>query len=155
MAPSHIFLGIGFSSVARVGSAVQSLAAVHYLIIVDPQAERVILPPRFGGTAVDWGSDPTPEELAAQMDEWMTQAPPVDPSSDPSDEAAMHAELLRSITADGGEMWSTMGFRITEETINDTFDDPSRVPPSLQTTERKADSWSTSRRRSEAPDRWR
>lgn len=136
--PHHTFLGIGFSSVARVGSAVQAIAAEHDLVVVDPQAEAVILPPRFGGAQVDWGVDPTAEELAAQQAEWMAQAPPLDPSIDPNDEMAMHAEMLRSITADGGEMWSPMGFQVTEDTIADMFDDPSRVPPSLQTPERKA-----------------
>ena len=138
LAPGHVFLGIPFHCVARVATAAQEIAGTHDLVIVDPQGEYVILPPHFGGTPIEWGTDPTAEELAAQQAAFMADLPTLDPSVDPGDFDAMDVAMVRNMSAEGIEMWSPLGFQITPETINETYADPGRVPSSLQTAERKA-----------------
>ena len=54
------------------------------------------------------------------------------------DEGAIHLDLLRDIQRSGGEMWSPMGYQLTEETIVESMADPLRTPSALQTPERKA-----------------
>ena len=134
----YVFLGIPFSCVARVAAAAQEIAGTHDLVIVDQQGEYVILPPRFGGTPVEWGTDPSAEELAAEQAAFMAELPPLDPSIDPGDFEAMDVAMVRDMNAEGVEMWSPLGFQITPETIVDVYADPGRVPPALQTAERKA-----------------
>jgi hypothetical protein len=138
LGPGHVFLGIPFHCVARVATAAQEIAGTLDLVIVDPQGESVILPPRFGGTQIEWGTDPTAEELAAQQAAFMADLPAFDPSIVPGDFDAMDVAMVRNMNADGIEMWSPLGFEITPETINETYADPGRVPSSLQTAERKA-----------------
>jgi hypothetical protein len=60
--PGCVLLGIPDSCVATVAAAAQAIGGVYDLVVFDPQAESVTLPPRFGDTEVDRRVDPTTEE---------------------------------------------------------------------------------------------
>ena len=62
--PGCILVGIPSSCFARVAAAAQAIGGLYDLVIFDPEAESVILPPRFGGTEIDWGSYPIAAEAA-------------------------------------------------------------------------------------------
>jgi hypothetical protein len=136
--PGCMFLGIPFSFVPRVASAAQIAAAEHDLVILDPQAEAIYLPPRFGGSAVDWGAGPTDEELLRWQAELQTPLPPDQISPDiTGDPTTDMVAMLREMAGGGVEMWSPMGYQITPEMTADIFDDPMRTPSSIQIAEHK------------------
>ncbi len=131
----HVFLGIPWPFVSQVGEAAQEIAFRHGLMLFDPQSERAILPPRLGGEPVDWtSSDEIEVDATARAIEAGFE---VDLSDlDLDDERDAMRAFVREIEASGGTM-ETSGFEVTEDVVDELFDDPNRLPSKLQTPETK------------------
>ena len=131
----HVFLGIPWPFVSKVGEAAQEVASRHDILLFDPQTGTAILPATFGGRPVAMGqhSDAVEAFAAGLVDHVDVDVSDLDPA-DGRD--AMRA-FVRAAQAAGARIENPLGFEVTEALVGEMFDDPTRLPTILQTSETK------------------
>ena len=132
----HIFLGVSWSAVAGLVPVVADIAWRTGLAVYDPQQNIVGLPAPFADApmsaeGVD-GHVRTAESAFAAIERGTFSA------SGDSD-AVMRRSVDDQLRAAGFRQFSPLGFEITPDVAAEVLADPMRMPPSMQTTDRKAD----------------
>ena len=131
----HIFLGVSWTMVEELVPVVADLAWRNGLALFDPQRELVGLPAPYADEpmttdGVD-GHVRTAESAFAAIERGSLMA-------SGGETAAMERSISEQLRAAGFTKRSPLGFDITPDVEADVLADPTRMPPSMQTSERKA-----------------
>lgn len=131
----HIFLGVSWSAVETLVPVVADIAWRTGLAVFDPQQGLVGLPAPFADAPMTsegvGGHVRTAETAFAAIERGAVTA-----AAD--DDAAVQRSVSDQLRAAGIRQYSPLGFEITPDVAADVLADPTRMPPSMQTTDRKA-----------------
>ncbi len=133
----HVFIGIPWSMVEEITTAVAEAAWRTGLAVYDPQREAVGLPAPFAETPMTAeGVERHVPAAADALDGAIRTDAELAPEDDPA--TAQHTISARLAAAGFLEI-SPLGFQITPDVAEEVLADPLRMPSSLQTPERKAE----------------
>jgi hypothetical protein len=133
----HIFLGISWSRVEEVVQVVAEAAWRTGVAVYDPQREAVGLPAPFAGAPMT-SSGVEPHVVAAEgAAEVIEQSLTFRVGED--DPAEFLARVNDAARDSGFTVRSPLGFEITPDLEDEVRADPTGMPASLQTPEKKAD----------------
>ena len=132
----HIFLGISWSGVESMVPVVADIAWRTGLAVYDPQQGLVGLPAPFGDAPMTsegvGGHVRTAESAFAAIERGAVTAPG-------EGDAVVRRSIDDELRAAGFRQFSPLGFEITPDVAEEVLADPLRMPPSMQTSDRKAD----------------
>jgi hypothetical protein len=132
----HIFLGISWSRVEEVVQVVAEAAWRTGVAVYDPQREAVGLPAPFAGAPMtSSGVEPHVAQAETAFDAIERGAAMAVGADDATVQEAVSTELRAS----GFRQSSPLGFEITPDLEDEVRADPTGMPASLQTPEKKAD----------------
>lgn len=127
-----VFMALPWSYVAGLIEVIAPLAFAEGLALYDPQRDLVALPAPFGTAPLGVEGVADHERMAEEAFSRILQGTPTGPDGQPLDDTT---ELAR----DAFRTMSPLGFEITPDIEDEVKADPTRVPSSLQTSERKAE----------------
>ena len=132
----HIFLGISWSRVEEVVQVVAEAAWRTGVAVYDPQREAVGLPAPFAGAPMtSSGVEPHVAQAETAFDAIERGAAIAAGADDATVQEAISTELRSA----GFRQSSPLGFEITPDLEDEVRADPTGMPSSLQTPEKKAD----------------
>ena len=131
----HIFLGIPWSNVEGLVDVVASIAWRTGVAVFDPQRETVGLPAPFAEAPMD--SDGVDEHIATAEGALDAIAGGAAVAAG-EDDATVQQSASAALRAAGFRTTSPLGFEITPDIEDEVRADPTGMPASLQTPDRKA-----------------
>ena len=131
----HIFLGISWSLVEELLPVVAEIAWRTGLAVYDRQQERVGLPAPFAERPM------TSDGVAGHVQNAESAFAAIERGAlfaADDDDAAVQRSVSDQLRAAGFRQMSPLGFEITPDIEEEVLADPLRMPPSMQTADRKA-----------------
>lgn len=123
-----VFMGLPWSYVAEMIDAIAPLAFAEGLALYDPQRDLVALPSPFGPAPLGTARVDEHERKAEQAFDLIRQGVP---------DRELPGVLDELASAPGMKVMSPLGFEVTPALAAEVAADPTRVPASLQTSERR------------------
>jgi hypothetical protein len=131
----HIFLGIPWGNVETLVDAIASIAWRTGVAVFDPQRESVGLPAPFAEAPM---SSEGVDEHVARADGALEAIAEGAALTAGEDEATVPRSISPQLRSAGFSMSSPLGFEITPDIEDEVRADPTGMPASLQTPDRKA-----------------